>query len=390
MDKILQNIKSTIEHSGFPLEHYIANILKQHGWQIITNRNYIDDIKGIEREIDILAYKIYTDNEENIQYLTSLMISCKKSKKHKWCFLTRDIDENERNINWTPYHYCTSDERLKYMSEKHLDTVITSYITNEKVKELYSFDKMVFAYQQLSEPANDKERKQNGIFCCVKNDDIYNSISTTIKAIDSEKTSRLKAYGYEEKQRYYTFHALSIFEGDMFSVHFDANSSIDVETISDIKYLNRHIIGGVDDFYIVHFINKDIFEEKLSLYDSLHEENIKAQPKFITEFYENIIKNREKVNLLWEKCAQELVEYIEVYARFYMTAEESKLDSSQLNYMYFPDKERLTLYIENDCYRKIIDELNANKKLKVGINYILEEYYRYSGEFIFSEGYNLF
>ncbi len=383
MDKILQNIKSTIEHSGFPLEHYIANILKQHGWQIITNRNYIDDIKGIEREIDILAYKIYTDNDENIQYLTSLIISCKKSNKHKWCFLTRDIHENERNINWTPYHYCTSDERLKYMSEKHLDTVITSYTTNEKVKELYSFDKMVFAYQQLAEPANEKERKQNGAFCCVKNDDIYNSISTTIKAISNEKTSRLEAYDYKEKQRYYTFHALSIFEGDMFRVHFDTNSSIDVDKISDIKYLNRHIVGGVDDFYIVHFINKDIFEEKLSLYDSLHEENINTQPKFITEFYEDIIKNREKVNVLWGKCAFELLECIQIYASSYMKEEDSMLDSSQLNYIYSESEKRLILLIDSDYYSKFIDRLNLDKELKEEVNDILDRYYRYSGEFVF-------
>lgn len=382
MDKILQNIKSTIEHSGFPLEHYIAKVLKQHGWHIITNRNYIDDIKGIEREIDILAYKIYTDNEENIQYLTSLMISCKKSKKHKWCFLTRDIDENERNINWTPYHYCTSDERLKYMSEKHLDTVITSYITNEKVKELYSFDKMVFAYQQLSEPANDKERKQNGIFCCVKNDDIYNSISTTIKAIDSEKISRLKAYGYEEKQRYYTFHALSIFEGDMFSVHFDANSSIDVETISDIKYLNRHIIGGVDDFYIVHFINKDIFEEKLSLYDSLHEENIKAQPKFITEFYKDIFKDRDKVDIFLDKFKGSILWKI----KWILQAEQKNLRFDNLNISPYYRENKLELELSvNDYFidEGIIKKLNTDKFLNAYVKDKLLSIYRYDGEFCF-------
>ena len=128
MEELIKNIKSSIERSGFPLEHYIGLTLKQHGWHIITNRNYIDDIKGIEREIDILAYKIYTDSDENIDYITSLIVSCKKSDKHKWCFLTRDIDKDDCNINWTPFHYCTSDERLKYMSEVFRENIINSYI----------------------------------------------------------------------------------------------------------------------------------------------------------------------------------------------------------------------------------------------------------------------
>ena len=253
MENVLQDIKSAIQRSGFPLEYYIGSVLKLHGWQIITNRNYIDDIKGIEREIDILAYKIYADKEENIEYVTSLIISCKKSDKHKWCFLTRDIDKDDCNTNWTPFHYCTSDNRLEYMSEVHLETVIDRYKAHDAVKELYSFDDLVFAYQQLIEPANEKERKQNGNLCCVKNEDIYNSISTTIKAINNEKESRLKAYDYEDKQRYYTFHAISVFEGDMFNAHFDSSSSIEVNKIYDIKYLNRHVVGKKDDFYI-HFL----------------------------------------------------------------------------------------------------------------------------------------
>ena len=54
MEETLKDIKSAIEHSGFPLEHYIGLVLKQHGWQIITNRNYIDDVKGVEREGGII------------------------------------------------------------------------------------------------------------------------------------------------------------------------------------------------------------------------------------------------------------------------------------------------------------------------------------------------
>ena len=76
MDEALkQDIKDAIESSGFPLEHYVDGILRKHDWQTITNRHYIDDVKGVEREIDIIAYKVEKDDVEKIEYITSLIIS---------------------------------------------------------------------------------------------------------------------------------------------------------------------------------------------------------------------------------------------------------------------------------------------------------------------------
>ena len=63
-EDVKKKIESAVLQSGFPLEHYIGNILKKHGWSIISNRYYIDDLKNVEREIDILAYKTYIDEDE--------------------------------------------------------------------------------------------------------------------------------------------------------------------------------------------------------------------------------------------------------------------------------------------------------------------------------------
>lgn len=384
MEETLLNVKQAIERSGFPLEHYIGLVLKKHGWQIITNRNYIDDIKGVEREIDVLAYKLYSDKTENIEYITTLIISCKKSDKHKWCFLTRDIDVDDCNINWTPFHYCTSDDRLKYMSEKHLDIIIDRYKSHRAVKHLYSFDNLVFAYQQLSEPANGKDGK-NGKLCVGKNDDIYNSISTTIKAISNEKDSRLRAYDYTEKQRYYTFHALSIFEGEMFDAHFDTNGTIDTQEIYNIKYLNRHIVGGIDDFYIVHFINRDIFDYRLCLFDYLHDENIKTLPKFITEYYKNILLEPDKLMIFWDAFSEEIISII----TFYSIEIFDDYDGSGIAGLTFGIKKNC-LYInildhfENP--EETMERLNAHVVVREETKEALEQYYRYKGDFKFTIG----
>ncbi len=379
MENILQDIKSAIQRSGFPLEYYIGSVLKLHGWQIITNRNYIDDIKGIEREIDILAYKIYADKEENIEYVTSLIISCKKSDKHKWCFLTRDIDKDDCNTNWTPFHYCTSDYRLGYMSEVHLETIIDRYKAHDAVKKLYSFDDLVFAYQQLIEPANEKERKQNGNLCCVKNEDIYNSISTTIKAINNEKESRLKAYDYKDKQRYYTFHAISVFEGDMFNAHFDSSSSIELNKIYDIKYLNRHIVGKEDDFYIVHFINRDVFDSCLCLYDSIHDENIEVLPRLITSFYEDIFQDGKRAFLLWNEFVDKIKWNVE------SNLSNGGMIHISYNYNISEDEPVLEICITSLSTEEEINTLNSNVDLINNTSLCLERIFRYTGKFVFCE-----
>ena len=108
----IKKIESAVSQSGFPLEHYIGSVLRKHNWRIITNRYYIDDVKNIEREIDILAYKISINEKEGFIYYTGLIISCKKSEKRTWCFLTREADSTDENIDWSPLHFCTSDERL--------------------------------------------------------------------------------------------------------------------------------------------------------------------------------------------------------------------------------------------------------------------------------------
>lgn len=387
-ETVLQDIKSAIERSGFPLEHYIGLVLKQHGWQIITNRNYIDDVKGVEREIDILAYKIHPDKTENIEYITTLIISCKKNDKQKWCLLSRDIDTNDCNINFTPFHYCTSDERLSYMTMHHLDTVIDRYKKHRAVKCLYTFNNMVFAYQQLAEAPTDNERKQKGTFYPVKNEDIYNSISTTIKAMCNEKKSRLEAYDYVEKQRYYTFHAISVFEGEMYNAHFDAEGGVDVKPITNIKYLNRHIVDNVDDFYIVHFINKDIFDYRLKIFDYLHEENARTLPRLVPLFYDDIFREKGKTDIFRNQCTRELGETIQLYVESGDTITPSHIP--KVDYVLIPNM--LGIYVMDDFYDNdaLLEHLNNNEELKKDIKEILYHYYRYSGNFKITNGYRLF
>lgn len=378
-EDLKREIISAIQRSGFPLEHQVGNILREHGWQTISNRYYIDDIKGTEREIDIVAYKLDLDEIENIEYITTLIISCKKNEKNKWCFLTRSTDPTDANIDRNPFHYCTTDERLDYMTKRHKGVLIRQYKSEKDVRDLYDFSENVFAYEKIRD-AKDKSEKGKGMFVLNGNTDIYESIITTIKALNFEKSSRIKRYEKYRYKRYYTFHLLSVFGGEMVKDHFEEDGTQVIENIDEIKYLNRHIINNEEDFYVVNFIQIDNFENRLNLFDDIHKVNTEILPKFIDTFYKDIFKYRDRVMLFWDECSRELGEVIQTYA----DSDTHPIQTSDpLPRLFFVYDDKLIICIYDKSYKddKLITELNDNEGLKEEVNEILQRYYRYSGPF---------
>ena len=385
-EEVKKKIETAISQSGFPLEHYIGNVLREHGWRIITNRYYIDDIKNIEREIDILAYKTHIDEKEKIQYYTSLIISCKKSDKYTWCFLTRKSDVTDCNVDWTPLHFCSSDARMKYMTEKHRDILIEKYKKHNAIKNLYDFPESVFAYQQLAVADSAKQGRNKGDYYIDGNSDMYNSIITSIKALDTEKRSRIKSAKENKYKRYYMFHLVSVFDGKMIKDCFDDKGDQHIESIKEIKYLNRHIVNKVDDFYIVNFTTKENFEFRLNLWDYFHKYNTHLLKNVISEFYKDIFCDKEKVDVLWNNFKERTLLRIEFsLCMLNATSHTKNLD---MTYSYNKDNNKLDIELSASHYldNSIIDKLNDDKYLTSSIQKDLLEIYRYDGEFCFSNG----
>ena len=383
-ETVKQNIQKAIEHSGFPLEHEVGLILRQHEWSIITNRYYIDDIRGTEREVDIIAYKIHTDDAERIQYVTTLIVSCKKSDTKTWCFLTRGTDEKDGNIDWTPLHFCTTDKRLEFMTNNHREIIINKYKSNIATRHLYDFSENVFAYEQLRKSANDNERKQKGEIITCGNEDIYNSIITTIKAVGYEKKTRLERYQQHKYKRYYTFHILSIFDGDMVKDYFDDAKEQHIEEIKGIKYLNRHIVNGVDNFFIVNFIHKSDFDYRLKLFDYLHSENERVLPKLLSSYYTNIFHDRDKVDLLWKDFTKRIQWTVK-----HVTSQlfgDSGADEFKLSYFFSIENNMLNIEIDNFFLNEeMANQLNKEEWLYKQVKQALQTFYRYDGKFRFTE-----
>ncbi|WP_018248801.1 hypothetical protein [Orenia marismortui] len=330
----LEGFKEQIEKTGFVLEYEVSKILENHGWNVITNRYYIDPMKNIDREIDILAYKVF--KFKGIQYYTSLIISCKKSEKNVWSFLTKDLKEDDPNINHYPVAYWTNSKIIEFMlNEKEIENIIENdFLDKDYLHNIYSLNKEVFAFQQM-----------NSTSCKPKNDsNIYNSITTTIKALEYERNSLPER---RENKAFYNFNLLSIFKGDFIELYFN-NGDIVPKKIDSIKYLNRHIVSEKEDFYRVHFISYDKLEEKLEDFNKLFNWNFKYYSQLISEYYNKVFIFDNYAELFWNQFKQELIDFINIEISWeYEDFENYSIKSFDYNYKK-EDKKLLLLISFNN------------------------------------------
>lgn len=340
-DKIIEGMEKT----GYLLEYNISNILISNDWKIINSRYYVDENK--EREIDILAYKVI--KIKDILYYTSLIISCKKDKKNKFCMFTRKKIENDPNVEYYPDLSCTNSNLLKKMCLKNSEEINNML----RCSIIHGVDRHIFAFQLISDTGK------------VQNDKpIYDSIISVIKAYEYEKKSLLET---RTNQCFYNFNLLSICDGDLVELFLKTKEDIDVREIEEIKYINRHIISNREEFYRVHFIKADKFEKYLEEYNNLHKYNINYYPSLLERYYDDVLEG--KADFAWLK--DEFISKIK--EDFYYSLE---IEVQDITLFYYKDVLSVSIYDEKGNSIK-----NLNKQGELFIKDALEEVYRYKGKF---------
>lgn len=363
-NKIIENINN----SGFVLEYEVAHLFEENGWSVINNRYYLDDDSQRSREIDIIAYKVREIDETF--YYTTLIISCKKSNEHMWAFLVKDLGEKDPNIEKYPITDWSNNPIISFMKEKQefKDKVITGIDNNENVKFTYGVDEQVFAFQQL-----DKNNYK------LKNDkDIYNSIITSIKALEYERNALNSRI---DRDAVYNFNILSVFDGVMCSLKYNGEENPKLNEINNIKYLNRHIVNKTDSFFRVHFISYDSLKEFINYYDGLHDWNVNVYSDLKEEFQKNITKEKDTSAL--ELLLGDFKE--KVYWKLVNKNLSERIDVTQLS---FDKNEKIIVHcdIKDGSYEdveKAVQYFNENEKLHEEISGELKEVYGYTGDFYF-------
>ena len=370
-----QRIIDAVENTGYDLEHYVYKMLKSKGWEVISNRYYIDDVKNIEREIDLLAYKSRVD-ENQIGYYTALLISCKKTKESLWAFLTRQRPQRDPNTEYFFVENHTTDKRLSLMLKKNQERIENELCVHSDIRSLFEINRTPFAFQQINSNSYKTEDDKR----------IYDSIITTIKALEYEKENRERPKIESVNSYFYNFSLLSIFDGKMVEVFFNEGSK-DVAEISDIKYINRHIIGKKEAFYKVHFITKNVLDTQLNIYNRLHQWNNDTYPKLIDDYYRDIFTERKRVDLYWTDFCKAII------WRFnYALISElgCKTDKRADDFSY--DYENGLLKIHFPGFYNIdapdfIEKVNSHTELINKVKDELMKIYRYDGAFVFDTDY---
>lgn len=362
-----------IERTGFDLEYKIQGILKRHNWHVMNNRYYIDDRTGMDREIDIVAYKV--KDTEDVLFYTYLIISCKKSAESSWVFLTTDQDSNDQDFDSYPIEMAFTDSGMKALIKDE------KYIMVEKLKVIPSWQRIynaphrVLAFQQINKRS----------FKCEDDKRIFSSIITAIKAAAYERKFIFE-HNKVNKDLCINFHLISVFEGGL-KENYRNSIFNEIRDIQEIKYINRHIIDNSDRTYRVHFISDSAFESILGQYDQLADDITIYYDLLQKEVYENVFDESKhyRIKMAWEKFCDELVH--EMHEEELRNSGDSCFGNSWITKFEY-DKENCLLKIFWDFSfysnpKAIIDELDQDNVLKNITAAKLQKYFHYSKGFKF-------
>jgi hypothetical protein len=354
-----------IEKTGFELEYKTADILMKNGWTVISNKYYIDDVQGSAREIDIIAYKVST--EKDVQIYTVLIISCKKSLEKAWVLLSKEKNEKDPNVDWTPITLWSNNPIIRLIINKFnwKDKYINS---SKKLKEsLFLPFKHIFAFQEIDikkgSPQNDKA--------------IFDSIVSSMKSQDYEINSlELR----KKQEAVYNFNLLSIVDAPLYRIDYGASEKT-IESIDSEIYISNYIINKKEVTSRINFIKFDNFQDCLRRYNALHLHNISYIEEFFNIYYKDCLKNQDKVNLLIEDF-RHLVRW-DIYSFLKKKFKIDYNDTKSIHIVWSSSDNSVILYINNMSDEDIINELNENEVIKSKISSALKETYQYEGAFSF-------
>lgn len=360
-DKFLEGIRAT----GYELEFLVSKSLMSEGWTVINNKYYIDDVQGSAREIDILAYKV--TQKSNVQVYTVLIISCKKSSENTWALLAKDKNVKDPNIDWSPVTLWSNKKSIKMVIENYQwkDKYVKS--SNYLYENLFLPSKHIFAFQELNTnkgtPKNDKA--------------IFSSIVTSMKSQNYEIGSLDKR---KKEESIYNFNLISVVDAPLKRINY-GNKDPEIEDISSDIYVGSYIINKKETISRVHFINSNVFNDCLVIYDKLHLHNIEQSVVIFDSFYVDCLKDRKKVELFKEQFSTKL--RYEIYKVLKDIRSPKKVDLNDVTAGWSHKKNCATIEVDSVWEDNETNALNTNNKIKVIVAEALKSIYHYEGDFYF-------
>jgi hypothetical protein len=353
----LSKYEKEVKKTGFVLEVQVAEALRRHRWTVIHGRNYIDDVQGSVREIDILAYKVRMI--QNIRYYTTLIISCKKSEGKIWALLARDRDNSDPNMKWDPIQVWSNEKILSFMLSENWQGDYLATVRSAGVHQhIMNAEVNLFAFQEM--------KCSNG---SVQDD----------KAIFAATTSLMKAQSYEMESlgkrttgnSLYQFNLLSVLDGGLVRLHFAGDSIRASERDSDI-YVGSYIVNKTTTCSRIQFVRHQALEALLGYYDKLHDCNVTFFPDLHEEFYSEALTDHRRTDLL----ASEFLEKVDWDVNSGLASEPGSISVG-----YQSDSDTLQVFL--DVPQKEVDRLNSRQAVIARAKKAAKSVYRFEGSVVF-------
>lgn len=165
-EEIKKKIEKELLSSGFLLELYCENKLLKKGFGVEFAQYFVDE-EGVNREIDICAnyQDSYKEKAQNTLF-SSVIIECKKNKKHPWVFI-EDLSgghlncysdsskvQEELNVYSIDHHY------LKKPASKNYNVCFCGPNSRDH-RQIYDAVKNVISYYEFSLERIKKLRKSS-------------------------------------------------------------------------------------------------------------------------------------------------------------------------------------------------------------------------------------
>lgn len=355
-----------IEKTGFKLEFEISQVLSRNKWQVINNKYYVDDLQESVREIDLVAYR--AANVNHFHVYTVLIVSCKKSEKDAWAFLSKKRNPSDPNAEWLPVHAWSNDKALNYCikekewKQRYLQT--NKEFGSDHLSKIY--ETHIFAFQEMNKtsglPNNDKN--------------IFNSITSLMKA----QAYEMNALSARKKTpTVFQFNLISVVDSEMLEIGFKENG-IKANEVIEAMYVADYIIDKRQTSSKIHFVQASEFEQILSVYNDLHKANAKSFDHEFRDFFTNIERNSGRRSVFIDEINNDLLWRM-----------NHRLLSNGLN---LSDKSYFELdWDEGDkvleywaCGDQIaVETLNSDSILRKALKSSLKKHLKYKGDSRFAE-----
>lgn len=363
LDKVTEGIKST----GFKLEFDISELLQKHGWNVINNKYYVDDLQETIREIDLVSYK--ATKVLHFYIYTVLIVSCKKNEKDAWALLSKKRNPSDPNTEWLPVHAWSNDRALDYVIKDKgwKDNYLSCNNKNgssilSKIPENH-----IFAFQEVSKATGKANNDKN----------IFNSITSLMKA----QAYEMNALPVRKKDpSIFQFNLISVVDSNLLRSEFSSNG-IRTEEIEEEVYVAEYIIDKKQTSAKIHFIKASSFEGALKQYNLLHSANVLSFKEDYLEFYSGIERSYSRQSVFLGDIQKDMLWRINSSLR---KMDKKPIGNEDISLFWDEKSEVLELGICSFSFDA--DILNRDKTLLEALKLVLKTHLKYDGSSKFSEG----